>query len=176
MGLFIESIELFQSLFCWKLFFNNLVIGSFCNDHGVFQSLFCWKLFFNFCLLLVLFLLLMPSFNPCFAGSCFSTHLRMFRMRSKHVSILVLLEAVFQRLLTSLLIDIYKVSILVLLEAVFQPGVRRLLYLLRMWFQSLFCWKLFFNSMRSIDGYSEEEFQSLFCWKLFFNLGEYLNP
>ncbi|AKB75344.1 hypothetical protein MSLAZ_2083 [Methanosarcina lacustris Z-7289] len=133
------------------------------------------------------------SFNPCFAGSCFSTlKIFVFQMR-KTVSILVLLEAVFQQSdgivvicgdFVSILVLLeavfqlfnedteknwgYIVSILVLLEAVFQRGA--LISLISfMLFQSLFCWKLFFNSRLEKHTKICCGFQSLFCWKLFFN-------
>ncbi|WP_449405423.1 hypothetical protein [Methanosarcina lacustris] len=65
----------------------------------------------------------LSSFNPCFAGSCFSTS------SVKEYRIILTRE----------------VSILVLLEAVFQPRKTKQVQSEGAQFQSLFCWKLFFN-------------------------------
>ncbi|AKB75342.1 hypothetical protein MSLAZ_2081 [Methanosarcina lacustris Z-7289] len=64
----------------------------------------------------------------------------------RKVSILVLLEAVFQQqICLNLKSTEPKVSILVLLEAVFQLEKAEELVELGPKFQSLFCWKMFFN-------------------------------
>ncbi|AKB75343.1 hypothetical protein MSLAZ_2082 [Methanosarcina lacustris Z-7289] len=67
-------------------------------------------------------------------------------MDEKYVSILVLLEAVFQPDDWEIWMQNHpNVSILVLLEAVFQPSEDGNCILTIKGFQSLFCWKLFFN-------------------------------
>ena len=85
----------FQSLFCWMLFFNQLQLQRHINRF-LFQSLFCWMLFFNDNSASIPKDRRHKGFNPCFAGCCFSTTFEDYRRLSCRVSILVLLDAVFQ--------------------------------------------------------------------------------
>jgi len=194
---FILSKHGFQSLFYWKFYFNLY----FCNltaCYGWFQSLFYWKFYFNrttdihkmynlrgVSILILLEVLLQPScidqhrsaircFNPYFTGSSTSTS----PSTANNLFLISCFNPYFTgsststRLIWNTLWTYMGVSILILLEVLLQLNLQHDTHIeFRLWFQSLFYWKFYFNNdwkVKKVVGNSR--FQSLFYWKFYFNV------
>ena len=185
---------MFQSLFYWKFYFNNIrIIGGdtwwsvsilillevllqlicsfviLCLDNQ-FQSLFYWKFYFNGRIIIIKF-------------------------KCNVVSILILLEVLLQldggtikrkyqscfnpyftgsstsTIIKPFPVKLYPaVSILILLEVLLQLNFLFSTFIVTSLFQSLFYWKFYFNAiLQAILFIAYIMFQSLFYWKFYFN-------